>query len=386
MEEGRKEFIEEVIVGEKSKSEICRKYGISRVTGDKWIKRYEQGEELRDRSHAPFHMPSKTPVEVEDMVLEARRKHPAWGPRKLKKILEREKEGKVPATSTIADILRRNDCISEKASKASTPYKRFQKESSNEMWQADFKGHFAMKDGKRCHPLTVLDDYSRYSLCVEAKENERREGVEKSFTRLFYEYGLPEALLCDNGNPWGVSQSTGYTLFEIWLMERGILPIHGRICHPQTQGKEERFHKTMKDELLSFTEIENMAHAQESFDTFRNSYNNQRPHEALNMGTPVEYYRTSDRKMPAKIREWGYPSGFVLRRVKATGYLTYGNQGYFLSEAFGGQTIAIRESSLANGINLYYRSFRIARINIKERAYISKKIYRADYGTVGGEI
>jgi transposase InsO family protein len=375
VEEGRKGFIEEVLLGEKSKSEICRKYGISRVTGYKWIKRYEQGDVLRDRDHAPFHSPCKTPLEVENMVLEARKQHLAWGPRKLKKVLERENKSKVPAASTIADILRRNGCISEKASKAATPYKRFEKETCNEMWQADFKGHFAMKDGNRCYPLTVLDDHSRYSLCVDAKENEQRLGVVKSFERLFYENGLPYSLLCNNGNPWGNSQTTGYTVFEVWLMERGILPIHGRISHPQTQGKEERFHRTMKAELLSLTKIENIAHAQTCFDTFRNCYNNERPHEALDMKVPAQIYRASQRKTPEQIRDWEYPNEYVLRKIKESGYLNYGNQGYFLSEAFAGKTIAIRESSLANCINLYFRSFRVARINLRERAFVSKKIY-----------
>ena len=373
----RESFVEEVNRGEKSKSRVCREYGISRVTGDKWLKRYESGESLEDKSKAPFHVANKTSAGKETKVLEVRKSHPAWGPRKILQFLIKKGE-KPPSKSTIGNILKRNGCISEAASKASIPYKRFEKATPNEMWQVDFKGHFAMKNGIRCHPLTVLDDHSRFSLCVDAKENEQRQGVIQSFERLFSENGLPESLLSDNGNPWGNSQTTGYTKFEVWLMEYGVLPIHGRIMHPQTQGKEERFHRTMDVELLKLIEIENMVHAQECFDSFRSCYNNERPHEALNMGVPAEFYRASQRKKPTKIIEWEYPNESVLRKVKPTGYFSFGNQGYFLSEAFGEKTVAVRESSLENCINVYFRDFRIARINVKERAFLSRKIYKDD--------
>jgi len=372
----REAFVKEVNARDKSKSQLCREYGISRVTGDKWLKRYESGEGLDDRSKAPFHVANKTPPEKETKVLEVRQAHPAWGPRKIRQFMINKGE-EPPSKSAIGNILNRNGCISEAASKAATPYKRFEKAAPNEMWQTDFKGHFAMKDGNRCHPLTVLDDYSRFSLCVDAKENEQRYSVVQSFERLFNENGLPDSLLCDNGNPWGNSQTTGYTKFEVWLMEYDVLPIHGRIMHPQTQGKEERFHRTMDVELLKLIEIENMVHAQDCFNAFRNCYNNERPHEALNMGVPVEFYHESKRKKPEKISKWEYPNEYVLRKVKSTGYFNIGSQGYFLSEAFEGKTVAIRESSLENCINIYFRGFRIARINVKERAFISRKIYKS---------
>jgi len=352
----REEFVKEVKAVEKSKSRLCREYGITRVTGDKWIGRFESGEVLEDRSRAPRHVANKTPPEKEERVLSVRAAHPAWGPRKIVHYLIRQGEEGVPSKSTIGNILSRNGCISEQASLAAAPFKRFQKERSNEMWQADFKGNFAMRDGNRCYPLTVLDDHSRFSLCVDAKENERRLGVVESFERLFDENGLPDSLLCDNGNPWGNSQTTGYTMFEVWLMEYGILPIHGRIRHPQTQGKDERFHKTMADELLKLTEIENMVHAQRCFDAFRSCYNNERPHEALNMGVPAEFYHASHRKKPGTITVWEYPGDYVLRKVKPTGYLTFGNQGYFLSEAFKDKTVAVCESSLDNCVNIYFKT------------------------------
>ena len=372
----RESFICEVLSNNKSKSQLCREYGISRVTGDKWLNRYFAGETLSDKSKTPFHVANKTSSDNEQKVLAVRKTYPAWGPRKIHHYLLNKGETGIPSKSAIGNILKRNGCITEEASKAATPYKRFQKASSNEMWQTDFKGHFAMKDGNRCHPLTVLDDYSRYSLCVDAKENEQRQGVVETFERLFNENGLPDSLLCDNGNPWGNSQTTGYTMFEVWLMEYGILPIHGRIMHPQTQGKEERFHRTMKAELLSRVEIENMGHAQSCFDNFRACYNNDRPHEALGMRVPSEFYCVSTRRKPDKIYPWEYPNEFVTRIVKGNGYFSYGNQGYFLSEALGNKHIAIRESVIDNCVDVYFRCFKIAQINLKERAYTSKRIYR----------
>jgi transposase InsO family protein len=373
----RERFVKEVIAEEKSKSQLCREYGISRVTGDKWLKRYESGEGLDDRSKAPFHVANKTSPEKESKVLQVRQAHPAWGPRKILHYLLRKGED-APSKSAIGNILKRHGCISESASQAATPYKRFEKAFPNELWQADFKGDFAMKNGERCHALTVLDDHSRFSLCVDAKGNQKRAGVEESFERLFDEVGLPDALLCDNGNPWGASQTTGYTMFEVWLMEYGILPIHGRPYHPQTQGKEERFHRTLNDELLKRIEIENMVHAQVCFDGFRYCYNHERPHQALNMGIPADFYRASHKKKPDRITDYEYSNEYAVRTIKSTGYLTFGGQGYFLSEAFAGKMVAIRESSLDGCINVYFREFRIARINVKERAFISRKIYRTD--------
>lgn len=386
VEKERLEFVKEVLSGELSKSALCRKYGISRVTGDKWLKRHAHGESLSDRSREPFHTPNKTRPETEDKVLAVRKKHPAWGPRKIRKILEREGASEIPANSTIAAILKRNGYVSQQASQASTPYKRFQREYSNDLWQTDFKGHFPMKNGKDCFPLTVLDDYSRFSLCLDAKENERREGVTESFLRLFDTYGLPESILCDNGNPWGTSRTMGFTTFEVWLLDYDILPIHGRILHPQTQGKEERFHRTLVAELLKHIDIDNLEDAQMHFDQFRSCYNYERPHEALKMGVPSEFYRPSRRLRPETVRRWGYPDGFQLRKVKHTGYFKYKGQSFFLSEAFRNVEIGMRESRMDNCINLFYRNFKIARIDLSERVFLSKKIYRADSVDTGGEI
>ena len=371
----REEFVKRVLAKEKSKSALCREYNISRPTGDKWINRYLEGESLSDKSKAPFKTVNKTPEDIEKLIVNYRKTHPAIGATKIRKILLNQGKSNIPSNSTVNAILKRNGCITKEASEAAEHYERFEKSTPNEMWQADFKGYFTLKNGHRCYPLNILDDHSRMCLCSEALNSESMETVQPIFSRVFHEYGLPFSLLCDNGNPWGTSQSTGYTKFEIWLMELGVLVIHGRVFHPQTQGKEERFNRSMKDELLKHHEFRDLQNAQQYFDEYRDFYNNERPHHSLNLDVPAEHYHKSNKKMPSKIEEWYYPIEYQLRKVKSTGYITYNNQGYYLSESFGNKTIAIKESSTHNCINLYYRQFKIGKINLDERSFVSRKIY-----------
>jgi transposase InsO family protein len=374
----RDEFVRRVLSKEKSKSALCREYGISRPTGDKWIERYLSGEEMQDRSRAPFHTVNKTPEEKEKLILNIRKQYPAIGAVKLRKILLNEGETDLPCNSTVNAIFKRNGCISKEASEAATPYQRFEKEYPNEMLQLDFKGHFEMKNGQRCHPLAIIDDATRMNLCLDPLLSETFEEVKHSLLKMFYEYGLPFSVLCDNGNPWGTAQSTGYTQFEVFLMDLGILTLHGRIRHPQTQGKEERFNQSLKHELLKYTQIIDIADAIRKFHEYRCFYNNKRPHFALDLDVPAKRYEKSEKKMPDRIEEWEYPQGYEIRKIKSSGYLTYGGQGYFLSEALGGKFIGIRESSVSGCINLYYRQFRVGRINVDERVFVSKRIYLAE--------
>lgn len=371
----REEFAKKVIAHEKSISALCREYGISRPTGYKWIERYQSGESLEDRSRAPFRTANKTSEETERLILDYRQAHPAIGAIKIRRILENKGHNSLPCASTLNAILKRNGMISKEASQATTPYQRFEKERPNDMWQADFKGHFLMKDGNRCHPLNIIDDHSRFNLCSDALASETFNETQKSMLRLFDTYGLPVSFLCDNGNPWGTPQTTGYSRFEVWLMELGILTIHGRIRHPQTQGKDESFNRSMTKELLHYAQISNMADAQMQFDRYRDFYNNERPHHALDLDIPANRYCTSVRKLPIRIEDWEYPTGYELRRIKDTGFLTYGGQGYFLSESFGGKTIAIRESHIPGCISLFFRQFLIGRIDVDNRVFTLKKSY-----------
>ena len=378
VEQMREEFVKRVLAEEKSKAALCREYGISRPTGDKWIERYERGEALTDRSRAPRTVPGRTPSEMESTIVELRKQRPAIGAVKLRRMMEDAGYTDLPCARTYNNIFRRHDLIGQEESAAATPLQRFEKAFPNEMWQGDFKGHFRMANGYRCHPLNILDDCSRFDLCIEALSGETFEAVRPVMERLFREYGLPFSFLCDNGNPWGTAQSLGYSRFEVWLMELGILTLHGRPRHPQTQGKEERFNRSFTRECLKGKIFSDIAHAQSCFDEYRTFYNEVRPHFALGMDVPAKHYTPSTKVMPEKIEPWEYGPEYQLCKVKETGYFNYGGQGFYLSEAFGGKTIAVRESHLPGQITLVFRQFKIGRINLDNRAYTLRRAYLLD--------
>lgn len=375
VEQVREEFVKRVKAGEKSKAALCREYGISRPTGDKWIKRYEAGEDMRDRSKAPKSIPGRVSAEIEEAIVSKRKKCPALGAAKLHRIMENEGYTKLPCAKTFNNIFHRHGLITREASLAATPCQRFQKEEPNDMWQADYKGHFALRNKTRCHPCNILDDCSRYNLCIEAMVSETFEELQPVMIRLFKEYGLPRTFLCDNGNPWGTAQSTGFSYFEVWLMELGILTIHGRIRHPQTQGKEERFNRSFTRECLQGRSFEDIEDAKQAFSEYRHFYNHIRPHCALDMDVPASRYHVSQRKYPSKIEDWEYGDEYSMHRVKSSGYITFRGQGYFLSEAFAGKTIAIRESHVPGQITLAFRQFRIGRIDPDKRVFTLKRAY-----------
>lgn len=376
VEQMRKEFVRRVLAQERSKAALCREYGISRPTGDKWLERFQAGESMADRSRAPKTSPVRTPPELEAKIVEIRKAHPALGAVKLRKILENAGYTDLPCAKTFNNIFHRYGLIEKEASLAATPHQRFEKSVPNEMWQADFKGYFKLENGIQCHPLNILDDYSRFNLCTEALTNETFDAVKPVVQRLFREYGLPFSFLCDNGNPWGTAQSLGYSRFEVWLMELGILTLHGRPRHPQTQGKEERYNRSFTRECLSGKQLSDISHAQCCFDEYRKFYNEVRPHFALDMNVPASRYEVSPRQLPEKIESWEYGSEYQLCKVKETGYFNYQGQGFFLSEAFAGKTIAVRESHLPGQITLIFRQFKIGRIDLENRVYTLRRAYR----------
>lgn len=374
----REEFVERVLQREKSKAALCREYGISRPTGDKWIARYLSGETMTDRSRAPDRQANRIDAAMEEQIVTYRKRYPAIGAVKLKRMLEDEGRTGLPCTKTFHNVLKRNGLITREASMTAAPCQRFERANPNEMWQGDFKGHFAMGNGQRCHPLNIVDDHSRFSMCCEALSGETFAEVQPVLVRLFEQYGMPSVFLCDNGNPWGTVQSTGFSRFEVWLMDLGVLTVHGRIRHPQTQGKEESFNRSLTRECLRGQEFRDMTDAQAKLDAYREFYNNKRPHHALGLDVPATRYTPSDRRLPMKISRWEYGTGCEVRRVKDSGYVTIRGQGYFLSEAFGGKEIAVRESQLAGQITLLYRQYRIGRIDIDKRVFTLKRAYLLD--------
>lgn len=375
VENSREEFVRRVLAREASKSALCREYGISRPTGDKWLKRYQEGGGLSDRSRRPFHTPNKIPPEDEARIVAARIAEPAVGAMKTRRMLRDEGWEEPPSVSTINAVFRRNGLITKQASAQATPYVRFQKDAPNIMWQADFKGDYALGDRQRCYPLSILDDYSRFCLCGDAKPNMQLPGTIESFKNTFLQYGLPDTLLCDNGVPWGCSQSTSITAFEVWLMELGILTMHIRPKHPQCQGKVERFNGSFKKERLQFYTPKNLADAQRQREEYREFYNEKRPHHALDLDTPASRYTPSSRSMPEKIEAWEYESGCDIRKVKQSGYITYAGHGFYLSEGLKGKEIALLPSETDGILDILFRQFRVARLSLHENTIISRRIY-----------
>ena len=365
----RAEFVGLANSGQVAFRELCRRFGISAPTGYKWLERYRsQGfDGLQERSRRPKRSPSRTAAQLERAVVELRRQHPAWGARKLHARLVTLGFRQVPASSTITGILHRQGLVDPAESAKHKPFQRFEHAAPNLLWQMDFKGHFAMQQG-RCHALTVLDDHSRYALCLNACDNERTETVQERLTQAFRRYGLPERILCDNGSPWGNDPEHPYTPLGAWLLRLGTQVSHGRPYHPQTQGKDERFHRTLKAEVLREERFADLAHCQLRFDAWREVYNHQRPHEALGMEVPAGRYRPSPRNFPERLSPVEYEPGSLVRRVNDGGRIRFKGQVFRIGRAFDGYPVALR-TTLTDGVfDVLFCQFTIAQIDLNPPA------------------
>jgi transposase InsO family protein len=289
----RREFIELFRQEGVNRHELCRRFGISRTVAYKWLARFAAGDgELADRSRRPHTSPSRSAPSTEELVLGVRDAHPAWGARKIGRCLERVGH-RAPALSTMHAILCRHARVCPPAGTPGEPYRRFEMEAPNLLWQMDFKGHVELADGSDCHPLTVIDDHSRFTPCLAACRDEKRPTVQGHLQTTFRRYGLPEAMFVDNGGPWGYTLQEPWTKLGVWLLKLGVRVIHSRPRHPQSRGKNERFHRTLKAEVFAFERFRDLAAVQRAFDRWRDIYNLDRPHEALGQHTPASRYRPS---------------------------------------------------------------------------------------------
>ncbi len=368
--EQREEFVEAYKRREKSLSALCREYGISRKSGYKWIRRAEGGEGMEDRSRRPHRCPGRTSEETEQLIVEMRQHNPVWGGKMIRQVLENQGYTHLPCVKTCCNILKRNGCISEQASQEHRPVQRFAREKCNQLWQTDFKGEFALGDGSRCTALDILDDHSRFCLLAEGKRT--ANGVKESFLRVFEQYGLPDAVLSDNGRQFGGFQG-GYSQFERFLMDLDILPIHGRVMHPQTQGKIERFHRTMKQELLSSEPAPDLAQAQRMLEAWRWRYNHIRPHSAIGMVPPAEVYQPSQRKLFVP-DAFDYGSGARLLKVDSWGYLRFPAGRVYLSETFQKTWLLVTPTANDDAFQVIYRNFRIALIDHDSLSIVNRSI------------
>lgn len=346
--------------------ELCRRFGISPATGYVLLARYQQEgmDGLRDRSRRPVHSPAQTDSAMEAAVCAVRVAHPAWGGRKIRRSLLDHGQSAVPAASTITDILRRHDLLDPAATAHHRPWERFEAAAPNELWQMDFKGHIALRQG-RCHPLTVLDDHSRYCLALEACGDEQTGTVQRRLIALFARYGLPWRLLTDNGAPWGDGGAHD-TALTVWLLRLGIAVSHGRPYHPQTQGKEERFHRTLKAEVLAGETFADLTAAQAAFDPWRLSDNHERPHEALALATPSSRYVPSVRRYPARLPEIEYGPDDAVRKVQENGELSFANRLFRVSKAFRGERVAIRPMPTDGVLAIYFMTHQIGQIDLRD--------------------
>lgn len=372
VEELRKEFI----IASKTTSNfssLCREFGITRKTGYKWIARAEETNDLSDRSHARKNISNKTDKETENLILSVRKDNPAWGGKTIRQVLVNQGHEDLPCVKTCNNILKRNGCISEEESLKHKPFVRFERDKCNQMWQTDFKGDFALLDGTRCFPLDILDDHSRFSIKIAAKPNTL--GVADSFREAFYEYGMPDSVLSDNGWTFRGFRN-GYTHFEKWLMNHDILPIHGRIMHPQTQGKIERFHRTMKTELLNQNKFKDILDADRGLQEWRMKYNNIRPHEALNMKCPAEVYIPSDRTYIDNIKKFEYGGQHHVIKVNSWGYVRFNGWQVYLSETMINENIEFRPNPHGDSFFACYRNFKIAEFSNVTGELLNRKISR----------
>ena len=342
---------------------LCREFGISRQTGYKWLRRFDQVgslAELDELSRRPRHSPNRTPLEAELRVVELRLQY-GWGGRKLSHLLAAE--GLDLASSTVDRILKRYGLV--RMDKRHRPaLRRFERSHPMELLQMDFKGPYRLRGGGMCHPLSVLDDHSRYVLSLDALPSQHGHGVQSRLTRCFEHFGVPEAMLMDHGSPWwGTTNGHGLTHLGVFLIRQGIDLIYGGVGHPQTQGKVERFHRTLDEAIRHSGQPRSLEGFQSALEGFRQVYNQIRPHEALGDQPPAGRYRPSRKPYQANPPNWEYPPGSEVKRLRGNGCVSLGGRDYFVCEALEGEEV--RWQRFGNKVLVSYRQMHVREIDLE---------------------
>jgi len=344
----RTKFIGRLLEGEKM-IDVCRAFGISRKTGYKFRERYlKQGlEGISDLSRAPKRHPNQTSKEIEELIVSLRKEKGTWGPKKLKARLERLYPGLImPAHSTIGEIIRRYGLPVHKRRrrrKGYYPTSLRESKGPNDIWCVDFKGQFRLGNKRYCYPLTVTDHYSRYLIGCESLENTKIYPTLEVFEELFQRYGIPKVIRSDNGTPFASCGLNGWTKLSVWWLRLGIELEHIEPGHPEQNGRHERMHLTLKREAIRPAK-QNFLQQQERFDLYREEYNNERPHEALEMKTPDSLYVKSKKRYPEKLGSLEYPVHDIISRVQPSGIVRLRkNHSFYLSQALSGENVGFRE-------------------------------------------
>jgi putative transposase len=347
----RKRFVLEARRERVSFAALCELFGISRKTGYKWLGRADRSGDagLDDRSRRPRSNPYAVRGDVIARLIALRLEHRTWGARKLIAWLETNEPWWVlPAASTVTDILDRHGLIEHRRRGRRSESCRVPVSDAtapNIEWAIDFKGSFRLKDGERCHPLTVTDAYSRMALCCRGLSEEAHLSTQSALERTFHEWGLPERLRSDNGKPFGTMCTGPLSRLSVWLVKLGILPVYNEPRHPEQNGRHERFHRTLKLEAC-IPPAASMAAQQRRFQAFRREYNEERPHEALGQKTPASVHVPSSRRFPSRVEEPSYPAHYDVRRVSSGGELCWDNTLHFLSHGLSRETVGIVEVDL----------------------------------------
>ncbi|UVL63012.1 IS481 family transposase [Pseudomonas sp. B21-032] len=361
----KEEFVALALQPGSNKRQLCRRFGISPQTAYKWLERYQvQGRAgLQEKSRLPITSPRLTDAALEAEVVALRQEHPAWGGRTISSLLEKR-----VAPSTVTNVLHRHKLILPKPPTRAGML-RFEHDAPNDLWQMDFKGHFAMQQG-RCHPLTVLDDHSRFNLAIQACDNERSGTVKERLVEIFQRYGLPARINVDNGAPWGSPRSPGeHSDLSIWIIRLGIRISFSRPYHPQTNGKVERFHRSLKAEVLDGRQFSTLVEAQSAFDRWREIYNHQRPHQALDYQVPMARYRASPWAYPQQLTEFEYGPDDILAKVYH-GRFRFKKRYFRAAKGLGGQHIAIRPSPDGEDLfEIYFCNQHLRTIDVNKPDY-----------------
>jgi transposase InsO family protein len=374
--EQRREFVRLAMQEGANRRELCRRFDIHPETGYKWLARWQADRDVADQSRRPHSSPRQTEGGIEQRIVAVRDAHPAWGARKIVRCLEREGL-RPPAVSTVHQILRRSDRIKPQSGGA-VASQRFEMPAPNLLWQMDFKGWIRLGNDAQCHPLTVVDDHSRYDLCLQACADQRCDTVRDRLEVTFRHYGLPDAFFVDNGSPWGDSSGEHWTSFEVWLLKLGIALIHSRPYHPQSRGKNERFHRTLNAEVFALRRFRNLAETQRAFDAWREVYNFERPHEALDQQVPASRYQPSKRPLPDVLPEPQYDSQEIVRTVSATkAYISFKGKMWKVPQAFRGERLAIRATAEDGKYGVFFAAHQVATIDLtggKSVGHVSEQV------------
>jgi transposase InsO family protein len=368
--EQKQRFIEDFLLNYYSIAELAERFSISRKTAHKWINRYkEYGQSgLEERSRRPHSCPWQTPSVVVEELVSLRKAHPRWGPKKLLDVMgRRDPECTLPAISTAAKILAEKGLVKSRRRyrRAHPGCPQTTPTEPNDIWPADYKGQFRLKNGSYCFPLTVSDLATRFILGVDAHPTISLEHTVAHFRRLFTEYGLPKRIRTDNGVPFASNALARLSQLSVWFIKLGIYPELIEPGEPQQNGVHERMHRTLKQEA-TIPPAGSLRGQQQKFDAFRREFNDDRPHEAIDMKRPSELYQRSKRRMPQKLETYDYPRHFLVRRVSRGGTIRIFKRQIFVSNTLQEDYVGLEE--VGDGVyDLYFCFYQIGRYDLREK-------------------